>query len=75
VAALTGRSPRPALSEREVEILGLVARGRSNRQIADVLAIAEGTVKSHLRRIFLKMGVSDRTQAAVQALKRGRLRL
>lgn len=72
VARATGG---PALSGREVEILRLVARGLSNREIAVTLVISEGTVKTHLRRIFVKLGVGDRTQAAIAALKQGAIRL
>jgi DNA-binding NarL/FixJ family response regulator len=65
----------PPLSGREVEILRLVARGRSNREIASALDIAEGTVKSRLRRIFLKLDVAERSEAAIVALKQGFFRL
>ena len=53
------------LSEREIEILRLVARGLNNEEIADGLHIATGTVKTHLHRAFEKIGVRDRTQAAL----------
>lgn len=55
------------LSEREIEVLRLLARGASNREIAQALVIAEGTVKNHMTGIFNKLGVSDRTQAAIKA--------
>ena len=55
------------LSERELEILRLVANGASNREIATRLFIAEGTVKNHLTSILGKLGVHDRTQAALKA--------
>jgi DNA-binding NarL/FixJ family response regulator len=55
------------LSEREVEVLRRLARGASNKEIAAALAIAEGTVKNHLTSAFGKLGVSDRTQAALKA--------
>ncbi len=70
-------SPRPAeilaepLSEREIEVLRLVARGASNREIAAELVIAEGTVKNHLTSILAKLGVDDRTEAAVKARELG----
>ncbi len=70
-------SPRPAeqlaepLSEREIEVLRLVAAGASNREIAAQLVIAEGTVKNHLTNILAKLGVSDRTEAAVKAKELG----
>jgi len=55
------------LSERELEILGLLAGGASNREIANQLYIAEGTVKNHVSNILGKLGVRDRTQAALKA--------
>jgi DNA-binding NarL/FixJ family response regulator len=61
------------LSERELEILGLIARGGSNKEIADRLFIAEGTVKNHVTRILGKLGVRDRTQAALKARELGLL--
>jgi DNA-binding NarL/FixJ family response regulator len=59
------------LSEREVEILRLIASGASNRVIAAQLVIAEGTVKNHVTNILAKLGVSDRTQAALKAREMG----
>ncbi len=59
------------LSDREMEILTLIARGVSNREIADQLAIAEGTVKNHVTHILGKLGVRDRTQAALKARELG----
>jgi DNA-binding NarL/FixJ family response regulator len=61
------------LSERELEILGWIARGASNREIADGLFIAEGTVKNHVTHILGKLGVRDRTQAALKARELGLL--
>jgi DNA-binding NarL/FixJ family response regulator len=61
------------LSERELEILALIARGASNREIADQLFIAEGTVKNHVTHILGKLGVRDRTQAALRARELGLL--
>jgi DNA-binding NarL/FixJ family response regulator len=58
---------RPALSQREREVLALAARGYPNKEIARALWITERTVKGHLTRIFRKIGVSDRTQAALWA--------
>jgi len=55
------------LTEREREILRLVARGASNRQIAENLYLTEGTVKNHMSNILSKLGVRDRTQAAIKA--------
>jgi DNA-binding NarL/FixJ family response regulator len=59
------------LTSREVEVLGLVARGSSNADVAASLFISEATVKTHLLHIFGKLGVDDRTAAVVSALERG----
>lgn len=59
------------LSRRELDVLGWVVRGYSNKQIARELCIDETTVKTHLHRIFEKLDVRDRTQAAIFALQRG----
>jgi DNA-binding NarL/FixJ family response regulator len=61
------------LSERELEILALIARGGSNKEIAGQLFIAEGTVKNHVTHILGKLGVRDRTQAALKARELGLL--
>ena len=61
----------PELSPREYEVLSLLVRGWSNRQIATELFIDETTVKTHLHRIFEKLQVRDRTQAAILAVQRG----
>ena len=58
------------LSERELEVLRLIARGLANREIADELSVAEGTVKSHVSNILSKLHLAHRTQAALYALKR-----
>lgn len=60
-----------ALSERELDVLRLVRNGRSNKQIAVALGIGESTVKTHLLRMFEKLGVSDRTRAVTLAMERG----
>lgn len=70
-AKLADRIEYSTLSERECNVLRLVARGRSNREIAAALNISEGTVKSHLNQILNKLQADDRTQAVVTALKRG----
>lgn len=59
------------LSERELEILGVLASGASNREIANELFITEGTVKNHITNILGKLGVRDRTQAALKAKELG----
>lgn len=61
------------LSERELEILALIVRGASNKEIANQLYIAEGTVKNHITHILGKLGVRDRTQAALKARELGLL--
>jgi ATP/maltotriose-dependent transcriptional regulator MalT len=61
------------LTEREREILALLARGASNREISETLFIAGGTVKNHLSNILGKLGVRDRTQAALKARELGLL--
>jgi DNA-binding NarL/FixJ family response regulator len=66
---------RTALSGREIEVLELVARGGSNKELARELHLSEATVKSHLIHIFDKLGVTDRTAAVTVALERGILRL
>jgi DNA-binding NarL/FixJ family response regulator len=64
-------SPVAALSEREQEVLTLVASGLANKQIARQLGISEKTVKAHLTRVFREIGVFDRTQAALWAQRQG----
>ena len=64
---------RPALTPREREILGLVAEGLSNPEIADRLRIGESTVKTHLLHVFEKLGVNDRTRAVLDAMRLGLL--
>lgn len=63
------------LSARELEILRLVAQGKSNKEIGRDLHISQATVKTHLLHIYEKLGVSDRTSAVTEALRRGLLRL
>ncbi len=64
-----------ALSAREMEVLTLVARGGSNKEIARSLHLSEATIKSHLLHLFEKLGVSDRTAAVTRALACGLLHL
>ena len=83
MAAVAAREPSPAaagqpasalpddLTERELEVLRLIAAGLNNRQIADRLVISEKTVKTHVSSILGKLHVEDRTQAAVYALRHG----
>jgi two-component system, NarL family, response regulator len=70
-AKLVQRLSNPELSERELEVLNLMAQGMSNLDIATALVIGESTVKSHVNRILSKLGASDRTQAVIVAIKRG----
>jgi len=67
------RTPAPAnpLTPREVEVLRAVARGLSNAEIGRALFIGEATVKTHLLRVFAKLGVDDRTRAVTAAMERG----
>lgn len=64
-------SPPDPLTKREVEILRLMAGGYSNREIAETLGTAEGTVKNHASSILSKLGVRDRTRAVLKALELG----
>lgn len=68
-----GRRERPQLSPRELDVLRLVAAGRSNPEIARELFIGEATVKTHLLHVFEKLDVSDRTRAVTLALELGLL--
>jgi two-component system, NarL family, response regulator LiaR len=60
-----------ALTERETEVLKLLARGKSNKQIASALSVSEKTVKAHVSAVLMKLGVQSRTQAALHAVKAG----
>ncbi|GAA4634897.1 response regulator transcription factor [Actinoallomurus vinaceus] len=71
-AKLVSRMRSPVeLSRREIDVLRLVARGRTNAEIGKELLISEATVKTHLLRAFGKLGVSDRTAAVTAAIERG----
>jgi DNA-binding NarL/FixJ family response regulator len=61
------------LTERELEVLRLIAKGATNREIAETLVISEGTVKNHISNILVRLNVRDRTQAAIYARDRGLL--
>ena len=63
--------PPDPLTKREIEILRLMAGGYSNREIAEALGTAEGTIKNHASSILSKLGVRDRTRAVLKALERG----
>jgi DNA-binding NarL/FixJ family response regulator len=60
-----------ALTDREREVLAQIALGRSNREIARVLVVSEKTIKSHVSNILMKLGLADRTQAALHAVRHG----
>jgi DNA-binding NarL/FixJ family response regulator len=68
-------SSEDSLSEREIGVLRLVALGKANKEIAGELSVSEDTVKAHLKSIFAKLNVNDRTQAVTLALKRGIIEL
>jgi DNA-binding NarL/FixJ family response regulator len=74
-AELASHATDDALSEREIEVLSLIAAGNSNKLIADQLKISEDTVKGHVKNILSKLGVNDRTHAVTAALKRGIIEL
>ncbi len=63
------------LSPRELEVLQLIGRGRSNKEIGSALGITEDTVKRHITNLFAKLRVMDRTQATTEAIRRGIIRL
>jgi two-component system NarL family response regulator len=67
--------PEVALTPREVEVLGLVARGLGNKEVGDMLGTAPGTVKAHVQSILSKLGARDRTHAVTIALRRGIIHL
>jgi DNA-binding NarL/FixJ family response regulator len=70
-ASANGRRSEYSLTQREHDILALLAEGRSNREIAGRLYLSEKTVKAHLAAIFRKLGVTNRTQAAMMAVQMG----
>jgi DNA-binding NarL/FixJ family response regulator len=74
-AELAAHAADDALSEREIEVLSLIAAGNSNKLVADQLAISEDTVKGHVKSILSKLGVHDRTHAVTAAVKRGIIEL
>jgi DNA-binding NarL/FixJ family response regulator len=73
VSQLTG--PAPVLSDREVEVIRLVAQGLSNRAIATSLFLTEATVKTHLVRLYRKLGADNRAAAVSEAVRRGLVEL
>ena len=71
IAQPAGEQPRERLTPREQEVLALIARGMPNKLIARELGIAEKTVKTHVGHLLAKLGVADRTQAALYAVRAG----
>jgi NarL family two-component system response regulator LiaR len=67
-------NPFTELSDREFEVLRLIASGKSNAEIAEILVIGESTVKTHISNLLGKLHVSDRTQAAIFAWQQGVVR-
>ena|SRR5437867_3402213 len=72
---LAEHTPRMSLSPRELEVLQLIAKGLRNKEIGAKLDIAEDTVKIHIKNIFVKLEVIDRTEAVVAASQRGFIRI
>ena len=73
-ARLADRLIRPQLTPREIDVLRLASRGRTNKEMASAMFISEETVKSHMKSLFLKLGVHDRTQAVAVSIQRGLIR-
>ena len=65
------RKKRPSLSEREIEIVRLVAKGFSNDELAERLHLSPDTIKAHLRHIYEKLGVESRVEAVTEAMRTG----
>jgi two-component system, NarL family, response regulator len=74
-ARLMDRISEPSLTARELAVLELVARGMTNKGIGTALSMTEETVKAHLKHVFAKLDVTDRTEAALLAVQRGLIRL
>lgn len=72
---LSARKAQDTLSDREHEVLSLLAKGMSNKTIAATLGVAEGTIKTHVGVILARLGVEDRTQAVLAAIQRGLVHL
>ncbi len=68
---LAARRQRADLSQRELEVLQLLTKGRSNKEISATLFVTEDTVKAHLKTLFSKLKVKDRTEAAISAIRHG----
>jgi two-component system NarL family response regulator len=74
-ARLADRLVRPSLTPRELDVLRLVSRGRTNKEMASAMFISEETVKTHMKSLFQKLGVHDRAEAVAVSLQRGLIRL
>ncbi len=72
---LAARQAGPNLTPRELDVLRLLVRGRSNKELSSDLGLSQSTVKHHIESIFAKLGVQDRTQATAVAVQRGVVRL
>jgi DNA-binding NarL/FixJ family response regulator len=72
---LAERNKYTPLSDREMDVLRLVAQGKANKEIAEILELGEGTVKTHLSHLLAKLGAPDRTRAVTLAIERGLLRI
>jgi two-component system NarL family response regulator len=72
---LADRLHRSELTDRELEVLNLMAAGKSNKEVASALCVAEATVKAHVNNILHKFGVNGRTEAVTSAIRRGIVRL
>ena len=68
---LAARRQRADLSQRELEVLQLLTKGRSNKEMAASLFVSEDTIKAHLKSLFSKLKVKDRTEAAISAIRQG----
>jgi two-component system, NarL family, response regulator len=74
-ARLADRLIRPKLTPREMDVLRLVCRGRTNKEMGSAMFISEETVKSHMKSLFQKLGVHDRAEAVAVAMQRGLIRI
>jgi DNA-binding NarL/FixJ family response regulator len=72
---LAERPPAGDLTARERDVLRLIVDGKTNKEIGNALGLTEGTVKGYVNTMLAKLGASDRTQAAITALRRGLVRL
>jgi len=70
-AKLAARASQPALTDRELQVLELLATGQRNKEIAATLSISEDTARTHIKSIFFKFSVHDRTAALAEAVRRG----